>query len=113
MADYVYCGTEPPVGAAETRSLLLGSFHAIWCPPAHITADVTKGDRVWLVWRSSPTAVPVLLGGGRVAVTHEGRALWTNATLLGVRPAAEALGYRGPTNMAFLHLTGIVTPLGS
>jgi hypothetical protein len=38
--------------------------------------------------------------------------LWTNATLPGVRPAARALGYGGPTNMAFLHLTGVVSPEG-
>lgn len=43
-------------------------------------------------------------------MTPQGGVLWTNRTLPGVRPAAEALGYEGPANMAFLHLTGTVSP---
>ena len=112
MADFVYCGINPPVDAAGTQQLLLDPFNAIWCPPAKLRMQPALGDRIWLVWRSSATRMPVLLGGGRVAITENGRVLWTNATLPGVRPAAMALGYGGPTNMAFLHLTGIVSPQG-
>jgi hypothetical protein len=112
MADFIYCGTEPPVGAAGTQQLLLGPLNAIWCPPARVPVQPSDNDRVWLVWRPSAATAPVVLGGGRVAVTDNGRVLWTNATLPGVRPAARALGYGGPTNMAFLHLTGVVSPPG-
>ena len=112
MADLIYCGTDPPVGADGTQHLLLGRYNAIWCPPIRLPFEPSEGDKLWLVWRSSPEAVPLLLGGGRVTVTDEGRALWTNRTLNGVRAEAEALGYSGPTNMAFLHLAGVVRPQG-
>lgn len=112
MAGLIYCGTGPPVGADGTQQLLLGPNNAIWCPPIRLLFEPSAGARLWLVWRSSPDAVPLLLGGGRVTVTAEGRALWTNRTLPGVRAAAVALGYPGPTNMTFLHLTGIVVPQG-
>lgn len=112
MADFIYCGTEPPVGAAGTQQLLLGPFNAIWFPPVVPATEPANGDLIWLVWRSSLTAVPLLLGGGRVTTTDDGRIRWTNATLPGVRPDAEALGYGGPRNMAFLRLTGVVSPQG-
>jgi hypothetical protein len=112
MADFIYCGTEPPVGVAGTQQLLLGPFNAIWFPPAGPATEPANGDLIWLVWRSSPTAVPLLLGGGRVATTDNGRIRWTNATLPGVMPAAEALGYGRPRNMAFLRLTGVVSLQG-
>lgn len=110
MADFIYCGTDPPVDAVGTQQLLLGPFSAIWCPPMRLPVEPSAGDRVWLVWRSTPAAVPLALGGGRITVTGEGRALWTNRTLPGVRPAAVAIGYGGPPNMAFLHLIGVVNP---
>ncbi len=106
MIDFVYCGTDPPVGAIGTQQLLEGPFKAIWCPPLRLPAEPSAGDRVWLIWRASPASHPVLLGGGRVVATEEGRGLWTNRTLEGVRQAAQGLGYGGPTNMAFLHLSG-------
>ena len=109
MTDFIYCGTDPPVGASDTQQLLLGPFNAIWYPPPRLSIEPSAGDRLWLVWQSSPDAVPLLLGGGQIRVTDDGRALWTNATLPGVRPAAEALGYGGPTNMAFLHLAKVVS----
>jgi hypothetical protein len=112
MADLIYCGTDPPVGADGTQQLLLGSYNAIWCPPIRLPFEPSEGDKLWLVWRSSPDAAPLLLGGGRVIATDEGQVLWTNRTLHGVRAAAAALGYPGPTNMAFLHLTGVVDPQG-
>lgn len=112
MADLIYCGTDPPVDAAGTQQLLVGSHSAIWCPPMRLPVQPSDGDRVWLVWRSAPAAVPLLLGGGRITVTDNGQALWRNSTLPGVRRAAIALGYGGPTNMAFLHLTGVVSPQG-
>ncbi len=113
MADYVYCGTEPPVDAGGTQQLLVGPFKAIWYPPhSRLRAEPSGGDRIWLVWRAYPMAVPLLLGGGRVLITGDGSALWTNKSLPGVRPAAEQLGYPGPTNMDFLHLSDVVIPAG-
>lgn len=112
MADLIYCGTDPPVGVDGTQQLLLGPYHAIWCPPIRLPFKPSEGDKLWLAWRSSPKAVPLLLGGGRVTVTDEGQVLWTNRTLQGVRAAAVALGYSGPTNMAFLHLAEVVDPQG-
>lgn len=114
MTYYIYCGTDPPVGADGTQQLLLGPFNAIWCPPANLPIVPAPGDRVWLVWRANAGTTPVLLGGGRILATDEGEVLWTNRTLPGVRPAAQdpAIGYPGPTNMAFLHLGGVVAPEG-
>ena len=112
MADFIYCGTMPPVDANGTQQLLLGPFGAIWYPPPRLHKEPALGDRIWLLWRSSAKSVPVLLGGGRALMSRTGRPLWTNATLRGVRPAAIALGYGGPANMAFLHLTSVVHPQG-
>ena len=112
MVDYVYCGTEPPVDAGGTQQLLVGPFNAIWCPPWGLRAVPSGGDRVWLVWRANPKAVPLLLGGGRVLITGDGSVLWTNVSLPGVRPAAKQLHYGGPPNMAFLHLSDVVIPAG-
>jgi hypothetical protein len=72
-----------------------------------LPAEPSTADRVWLVWRASPDVHPVLLGGGRIVTTDEGRGLWTNRTLVGVVQAARRLGYGGPTNMTFLHLTDV------
>jgi hypothetical protein len=110
MADFIYCGTDPPVGAVGTQKLLLGPYKAIWYPPPWLAVEPAAGDQLWLVWRSSPDAVPLLLGGGRIRVTNDGRALWTERTLTGVRATARGLGYGGPSNMAFLHLTDVVEP---
>jgi hypothetical protein len=110
MKDYIYCGTEPPVGAANTQKLLFGSFNAIWCPRRRMAVEPKPGERLWLVWRKIDGAVPLLLGGGRLLTSDHGGIFWTNASLRGVRPAAVDLGYRGPTNMAFLHLTCVVIP---
>jgi hypothetical protein len=113
MADLIYCGTNPPVGAARTQQLLVGPFAAIWCPPMRLPFEPSEEDKLWLVWRS-PDAALLLLGGGRVRVTDDGHILWNNRTLPGVRPAAVALGYPGPrpTNMTFLHLSGVVASQG-
>lgn len=112
MADFIYCGTLPPVDAAGTQQLLIGPYRAIWCPPMKLRVLPSGGDRIWLVWRSTPTAIPLLLGGGRVTATPDGQVFWRNSTLPGVRQAAEALGYGGPTNMAFLHLAKVDEPEG-
>jgi hypothetical protein len=107
--DYIYCGTDPPVGADGTQDLLVGSFNAIWCPPFIVAVEPKVGERLWLVWREKDEAVPLLLGGGRLLATDHGRIFWTNASLPMVRPAAQNHGYRGPANMAFLHLAGVVS----
>lgn len=114
MADYIYCGTEPPVGACGTQKLLLGTYNAIWYPPPRraLSEKPATGGRVWLVWRSRATVQPVLLGGGRIRITDECNVLWTNRTLRGVRPEAQAIGYPGPSSMAFLHLCHVVSPYG-
>jgi hypothetical protein len=110
--DFIYLGTDPPVDAAGTQRLLRGPYSAIWCPPMRLLIEPSAGDRIWLVWRAVPAARPIVLGGGRVLVTGNSRALWRNSTLPGVSQAARSLGYRGPTNMAFLHLTVAEGPEG-
>ena len=112
MTDYIYCGINPPVDADGTQELLLGPCKAIWYPPQRSSVEPSAGDRLWLVWRSSPDAVPLLLGGGRIRVTNSGQVRWTEATLPDVRSAARALGYGGPSNMAFLHLEDVADPQG-
>lgn len=112
MPDFIYCGTVQAVHADGTQALLLGPYEAIWYPPPRLAVEPSAGDRLWLVWRSSPDNVPLLLGGGRIRVTNEGQVLWTEATLPGVRGEAIGLGYGGPSNMAFLRLTGIKAPQG-
>lgn len=102
MTDLIYCGTVP-VGAAETQSLLAGVFGAIWSPPMHRRVSPAKGDRLWVLWLNPPSS-PLLLGAGRVLFTPEDRFDWTNRTAPGIVHAARALGYGGPTNMAFLRL---------
>lgn len=96
MANFIYCGTDPPVGAEGTQQLLIGPFNAIWFPPGGPAIEPAKGDLIWLVWRSASGAMPLLLGRGRVVTTGDGLIRWTNRTLPGVRPAAEALGQGGP-----------------
>jgi hypothetical protein len=110
MRDYIYCGTEPPVGVDGTQDLLVSSFNAIWCPRRRVAVEPKPEERLWLVWRNNDGAIPLLLGGGRLLAPDYSGIFWTNASLPGVRPAAEGLGYRGPTNMMFLRLTGVVIP---
>ena len=109
MSDFIYCATDPPVGATGTQELLRAPWHAIWYPPPRGGVQPSARDHVWLVWRSG-NAVPNLLGGGRILITDAGSVLWTNRTLRGVRQAAIDLGYGGPSNMAFLHVENVVTP---
>ena len=107
MADLLYCGTNP-VGPEDTKAMLAGEFRAIWAPPMHRHTPVEAGDRIWLLWRAADT--PLLLGGGVVTATPEGKVDWTNRTAPGIRPAAQDLGYPGPTNMAFLKLANVRLP---
>lgn len=109
MADFIYCGTDPPVGADATQHLLRGEFSAIWCPPIGRHVVPAANDRVWLVWRPEAQTEVLLLGEGRIRITENNTPFWNNRTLRGVRLAAEALGYGGPTNMEFLHLSEVVT----
>jgi hypothetical protein len=106
VADLLYCGTGP-VGPEETRRLLEGEFRAIWFPPSARKSACAAGDRLWLLWHGATGRGPRLLGGGRVEFTPEGQPTWTNRTAPGVRDAARAEGYGGPTNTAFLRLTDV------
>ena len=108
MADLIYCGTNP-VGPENTKAMLASEFRAIWAPPMHRHAPVEAGDRIWLFWRAASS--PLLLGGGVVTATPEGKIDWTNRTAPGIRATAQDLGYGGPTNMAFLKLTHVRLPV--
>jgi hypothetical protein len=112
VADLLYCGTDP-VGPEETQRLLAGEFRAIWFPPSARKSAAAAGDRLWLLWQGAPGRGPRLLGGGRVDLTPEGKLTWTNRTAPGVRDAARAAGYGGPTNMAFLRLTDVRIDAGA
>ena len=103
MADLLYCGA-PPVGPDKTTALLEGSFNAVWAPPMGMNTPIEEGDRLWLVWREARADAATLLGTGVVLPTPAGSVMWTNRTAPGIRQAAIALGYGGPTNMAFLRL---------
>lgn len=109
MVDYIYCATDPPVGAAGTQQLLLAPWNAIWYPPPRQGGQPSVHDPVWLVWRSGDSGLH-LLGGGRVLLTDDGSLLWTNRAHPGVSQFARGLGYGGPSNMAFLRLENVVTP---
>lgn len=99
----IYCGT-PPVSADNTQGLLESPMHAIWYPPSARRVKPSQGDSVWLIWKEAPGAPPLVLGAGKLRVTAEGELLWTNRTASGISELARELGYRGPTNMAFLRL---------
>ena len=108
MADLLYCGTNP-VGPDDTQAMLASKFRAIWSPPMHRHAPLRAGDRIWLLWRAAEGAA-LLLGGGVVVATSEGKVDWTNRTAPGIVVAADNCGYGGPTNMAFLRLTHVRLP---
>lgn len=105
MPDWVYVGTNPPVDANGTAALLRDN-KAIWCPPsARNNGMPDPGDRLWLVWRPDGGPDVDLLGGGIVTPNQQtADVLWTEAHRTGLRAAAQAVGYSGPTNMAFLVL---------
>ena len=103
VCDAKVCGTDP-IGPVETQSMLAESFRAIWAPPMHRRTLAYAGDRIWLLWRASAGGDPCLLGGGVVVATREGKIDWTNRTAPGIVAAARAVGFPGPTNMAFLRL---------
>jgi hypothetical protein len=109
MNDLVYCGF-PPVGSDETQGMLVGEYRALWSPPMHRHALPAAGDRVWLVWRGASQDPTLLLGGGVIEATAEGKVEWTNRTAPGIVAAARAAGYSGPTNMAFLRLADVRVP---
>jgi hypothetical protein len=69
----------------------------------HRHAAVTEGARLWLVWQDDDTE-PRLLGTGLIILAPEGEGLWTNKTAPGIADEARALGYPGPTNMAFIRV---------
>jgi hypothetical protein len=99
----IYCGT-PPVSAANTQGLLESPMHAIWYPPSARRVKPSQGDTLWLIWKEAPGAPALLLGAGKLRTTSAGDLLWTNRTAPGISELARELGYRGPTNMAFLRL---------
>jgi hypothetical protein len=103
MADLLYCGTEP-VGPDDTKAMLAGEFQALWAPPMHRHVQAHAGDRIWVLWRAAGGEHLLLLGGGIVKSTPEGKVDWTNRTAPGITAAARKRGYGGPTNTAFLRL---------
>lgn len=114
MTNYVYVGTSGGVDVKNTAQLLR-DYNAIWCPPTNVirwnVQDQPKeNDRIWLIWANQlPTFdPPFLLGGGNLMkasrVRFGSEMLWSNADAPGIRPAAERLGYRGPTSMSFLRV---------
>ena len=119
MADWVYCGSDSAVDAAGTQSLLR-THRAIWCSPPGLRpwpAIPQPEDRLWLVWRESPSSQTVLLlGGGRIEQAPRAlfgtRLLWTNHDAPGLLAAAEQLGYKGGKSTSFLRLDAVVFPTG-
>jgi hypothetical protein len=117
-ADWIYCGSASQVPAAGTQSLLR-AYEAIWCSPPRLRpwpGTPKPGERLWLLWRQSPSDPVLLLGGGRIVqaprnIFHT-NLLWTNADVPGVADQATRLGYTGPTNMSFLRLKPVVFPVG-
>jgi len=108
MNGYTYCGSQSAVGLDETAKLL-ADRHAIWCPPPTRipwALTPTAGSHMWLFWRDGVALS--LLGGGILRESprkcYGSNLLWTNRSYPGVRDAAESLGYRGGTGMAFLRL---------
>ncbi|OGR10711.1 MAG: hypothetical protein A2097_04435 [Desulfobacula sp. GWF2_41_7] len=118
MADWIYCGTDPPVDANGTQ-YLLHTHHAIWCSPPGLRPWPGKprpGDRLWLLWRDHAGGPVLLLGGGRLAQNSQNRfgtdLLHTNTDIPGVRDAAQNIGYGGGMAMSFLRLVGVTFPTG-
>ena len=112
MPDFLYCGTDAQVPADETRQFLAGGFSAIWCPPPSIRRNwpsppPVRGERLWLVWRSTGTQ-PILLGGGRIAGAPrrlwKTSVLWTERDLPGLKAAARSLCYDVVRAMAVLRI---------
>ncbi len=116
MADWIYCGSDPPVGAAGTQSLLR-THQAIWCSPPGLRpwpGTPAAGDRIWLVWGDGAGGSVFLLGGGRLVGNAQARfgtsLLHTNSDIPGVRAEAERLGYGGGLGMSFLLLNPVAFP---
>ncbi len=91
MTDWIYCGTDPPAGAASTQSLLR-THQAIWCSPPGLRAwpgTPAAGDRLWLVWRGTAPDSFVVLGGGVLLRAprelYQTDLLWTDPDLPGLR----------------------------
>ncbi len=96
MADWIYCGSDPPVDAAGTQSLLR-THHAIWCSPPGLRpwpGTPEPGDRIWLLW----------------ANVNGTTLLHTNSDIDGVRDEAVGLGYGGGLGMSFLRVENVVFP---
>lgn len=116
MVDWIYCGTNPPVDAGGTQSLLR-THDAIWCSPPGLRpwpGVPQPRERLWLVWRDGIDGPISLLGAGRLALNTQQRfgtnLLHTNTDIPGVRDEAEQLGYGGGLGMSFLRLQNVVFP---
>jgi hypothetical protein len=116
MADWIYCGTDPPVNADGTQGLLR-THQAIWCRPPGLhpwPGFPADGDQIWLVWRNEAGGPILLLGGGRLVANTQPRygtnLLHTNSDIPGVRDEAEQLGYGGGLGMSFLQVQDIAFP---
>ena len=118
MADWIYCGTDPPVDAGGTQALLRARG-AIWCPPPGMRpwpGRPRPGDRLWLAWRDPGKGSTVVLGGGRLVGNGREKfgtdVLHSDADAPGVRDEARKVGFGGPNNMSFLLLRDVAFPRG-
>ena len=116
MTDWIYCGSDPPVDADGTQSLLR-THQAIWCSPPGLRpwpGIPAVADRIWLVWRNGAGGSILLLGSGRLAANTQPRfgtnLLHTTSDIPGVRDAAKQLGYGGGLSMSFLRVQEVAFP---
>ena len=117
MPPLAYVGSSRQVGPAATLSLLVLPIATIWCPPQalfpglwNLPVPPAPGDELFLCWHEVPAGPAVILARGTLVAAPNGTIMFTNATRPGARPAAQQLGYTGPTNMSFVHVEDCAVP---